>query len=324
MSRIFEALQQSESERNGGLPEPVLAVTDLLRAAERNGVETVTRESRQNHVLRSATGLDESMVPIAERSRAETVSEDSGQNRVLRSAMSPDNRMVSISSRWGLAAEKFRLLGLRLRQLHQKRQIKTVLITSTLAEEGKSFVSANLAITMSRKKDQKVLLVDGDLRRPTLGNNFGLCGLSGLSECLKRGTPPDQSIYFIADLGFWFLPAGAQPDNALELMQSGGLTEIIKKLSSFFDWVIIDSPPLLPLADTTLWSRIVDGTLLVTRQGRTEKRQLKRAVECLDQASILGVVINSSSNADHKNYYQRYGYGSPAGEDSNAVVTPIA
>src|SRR5215472_17483280 len=178
MSRIFEALQQSESERNGGLPEPVLAVTDLLRAAERNGVETVTRESRQNRVLRSAT--------------------------------SPDNRMVSISSRWGLAAEKFRLLGLRLRQLHQKRQFKTVLITSTLAEEGKSFVSANLAITMSRKKDQKVLLVDGDLRRPTLDKAFGLGQLSGLSECLKRGTPPDQSIYFLADLGFWFLPAGAQ------------------------------------------------------------------------------------------------------------------
>src|SRR5215472_10169206 len=324
MSRIFEALQQYESERIGGLPEPALAVTDLLRAADGSGVDTVSWESGQSHISGSAMSPDNSMVPMAESSRVETVNTDSERSHILRSAMGPDSRMVSISSRWGLAAEKFRLLGLRLRQLRQKRHIKTVLITSTLAEEGKSFVSANLTITMSRKKDQKVLLVDGDLRRPTLGKNFGLGQLSGLSECLKKGTPPDQSIYFLADLGFWFLPAGAQPDNALELMQSGGLTESLKKLSSSFDWIIIDSPPLLPLADTTLWSRIVDGTLLVTRQGRTEKRQLQRGVECLDLASILGVVVNSSSNADHKNYYQRYGYGSPAGEESDAVVTPIA
>jgi capsular exopolysaccharide synthesis family protein len=172
---------------------------------------------------------------------------------------------------------------------------------------------------MARKKDQRVLLVDGDLRRPTLAKTFGLGQLSGLSECLKKGTPPRESIYFLEDLGFWFLPAGTQADNALELMQSGGLAEIFKKLSRAFDWIIIDSPPLLPLADTTFWLRIADGTMLVARRGTTEKRQLERGVECLDKITLLGVVLNSSSSADNKNYYQRYGYGSPPSEEANSV-----
>jgi len=156
-----------------------------------------------------------------------------------------------------------------------------------------------------------VLLIDGDLRRPVLSERFGLGQLSGLSECLKNGIPVLKSIYHVQEFGLWFFPAGNQSDNAMELMQSGHLPEMLEELGTSFDWIIIDSPPLVPLPDTAFWSRLAHGTLLVARQGKSERRALQRGMETLDRNSILGVVLNASSSADHKSYYQRYGDGTP-------------
>jgi Mrp family chromosome partitioning ATPase len=90
------------------------------------------------------------------------------------------------------------------------------------------------------------------------------------------------------------------------LMQSGKLLPLMEKLEAWFDWIIIDSPPVLPLADTSLWSRLADGILLVTRKGTTEKKQLQRGLEALEQSKLLGALVNSSDNAAHTDYYQRY------------------
>ena len=91
-------------------------------------------------------------------------------------------------------------------------------------------------------------------------------------------------------------------------MQSGQLMKSLDALRPSFDWIVIDSPPLLPLADTSVWSRVVDGTLIITRQGRTKKRELQRGIEMLDKSSILGVVINHCSSAEQNNHFERYGY----------------
>jgi len=91
-------------------------------------------------------------------------------------------------------------------------------------------------------------------------------------------------------------------------MQSGRLSELLDQMAAWFAWIIIDSPPILPLADTSVWARIADGILLVAREGTTRKEQLKRGLEALvSQPKLLGVVLNGSTNADHRNYYQRYG-----------------
>src|SRR2546428_10861317 len=95
----------------------------------------------------------------------------------------------------------------------------------------------------------------------------------------------------------------------MELMQSGRLGELMEQLTDWFDWIIIDSPPVLPLADTSVWARLADGILLVTREGTTKKRLLQRGLQVLEQSKLLGAVLNSSSNTDHSNYYQRYGAG---------------
>ncbi|MGA7400970.1 MAG: CpsD/CapB family tyrosine-protein kinase, partial [Candidatus Sulfotelmatobacter sp.] len=127
----------------------------------------------------------------------------------------------------------------------------------------------------------------------------------GLCEWLS-GETKSQNIYHLESLGLWVLPAGTTPENPLELMQSGKLSQLLDQLQGCFDWIVIDSPPVLPLADTSIWSRLSDGILLVTRKGTTEKQQLQRGLEALEKSKLLGALVNSSENAAHSDYYQRY------------------
>src|SRR5262249_48373806 len=101
-------------------------------------------------------------------------------------------------------------------------------------------------------------------------------------------------------------PAGRAPQNPLELMQSGKLALFMDQLTSWFDWIVIDSPPVLPLADTSVWARMCDGILLVTRKGITEKTHLQRGLEALEQSKLCGALVNGSTEASHSDYYQRY------------------
>ena len=237
----------------------------------------------------------------------ETPTVDLNRFPTLPVTLPPDSKLVCLTAPESFGAEKFRFLGVRLRQLQHSRPFKRVLITSTIPEEGKSTVSANLAAILARKQQPKILLLEGDLRRPSLGRQFGLGRIPGLSEWLKGERRPIEHIYRLEGPNLWFLPAGHPPENPLELMQSGRLTELMQQLDAWFDWIIIDSPPILPLADTSVWARLAEGILLVTREGTTKKRMLQRGVQALEQSKLIGAVVNSSANTDHSNYYQRYG-----------------
>jgi capsular exopolysaccharide synthesis family protein len=215
------------------------------------------------------------------------------------------SRLVAVGAEETLGAEKFRFLAVRLRQLRLNRTLKKLLITSTIPQEGKSTVASNLACTLARRKQHKTLLIEGDLRRPTVAEKFGLGRRPGLCEWLS-GQSKTIDICRLEGLGFWFLPAGSTPENPLELMQAGKLPPLMEQLASWFDWIVIDSPPVLPLADTSIWSRLADGILLVTRRGITEKPQLLRGLEALERAKLLGAVVNGSTNVAHSDYYHRY------------------
>jgi capsular exopolysaccharide synthesis family protein len=228
---------------------------------------------------------------------------------VLQVSIPPDSRLVSVGKEESLGAEKFRFLAVRLRHLRQSRPLKKILITSSIPQEGKSTVAANLACTLARRKQQKTLLLEGDLRRPTLAARFGLGRIPGLCEWLS-GQTKGINLYRLESLGLWVLPAGAAPQNPLELMQSGKLAPLMTQLEACFDWIVIDSPPILPLADASMWSRLAEGILLVTRKGTTEKKQLLRGLETIEKSKLLGALVNSSTNAAHTDYYQRY--SSPA------------
>jgi len=297
MSRIFEALQRSESERSGTPFTPPALATELLQVVEREATGQIPPDSSVNE-CEAPEFIEEQLAD-----------NDLRRFRSLPVSLPSDSRLICLTARESFGAEKFRFLGVRLRQLQQTRPLKKLLITSTIPEEGKSTVAANLAAILARRQQPKVLLLEGDLRRPSLSAQFGLGKLPGLSEWLQGEARPIQHIYRLEGPNLWLLPAGKPPENPLELMQSGRLSELLNQLSGWFDWIVIDSPPILPLADTSVWARLADGILLVTREGTTKKRMLQRGLQALEHAKLLGAVVNSSANTDHTNYYQRYGPG---------------
>ena len=275
MSRIFEALQHADGGRSGSaFTWPHLKTPESAHWAEAHDAELKDCQS----VLVNA---------------------------------SQETRLVGLDIGDGLGAEKFRFLAVRLRQLNQVRPIKKLLITSTMPEEGKSLISANLAIAFAHRHVQRILLIEGDLRRPSLAQLFGIDPGPGICGWLEGGGSIVKNVYYAKDARFWFLPAGTAPSNPLELMQSERLPQVLGQLAEHFDWIIIDSPPVLPLGDTSVWARAADGTLLVVREGQSQASQLKAGMQALQSKNLLGIVLNSCSAVDRSNYYQRYYSPSP-------------
>ena len=303
MSHIFEALQRAEAERSGGsMPTNADSVADLLQKVE----QEIDRKQSLSELPPSAK---------LESPEGGTFA----SAKVLLPAPAADSRLVCLTDQGGLAAEKFRVLGLKLRHLRERRKLKRIVITSSIPEEGKSLIAANLALNQSRSKILNTVLVDGDLRRPELASRFGFHrDLAGLSEVLRGERQLSEVVYKLAGSGLWFLPAGMIPENPIELMQSGRLQQLLEQLETFFDWIIVDTPPIRPLADTPIWMRLADGVLLVTREGVCEKKQLERAIEVVDRSTMLGVVVNSCSSNEQKYYYARYSSAAANGKESSS------
>jgi capsular exopolysaccharide synthesis family protein len=332
MSHIFDALQKSVGERPELETPSSVAATELLElterktAAERARTAIFEAEQKDTDImaaLKLAVDVASAGQPVSKSSPTETEPEKAGPQKIgaekydiidqfsqfqsLRVLVPPQSRLVCITEKDSLPAEKFRYLGVRLRQLQQTRPLKRLLITSTIPQEGKSTTAANLACALARRTQQKTLLVDGDLRRPSVAKLFGLGKTPGLAEWLQGERGAKDSIYSLEETGLWVLPAGNSPRNPLEVMQSGRLSVLMEQLTGWFDWIVIDSPPVLPLADTSIWMRIADGVLLVARQGASEKKQLKRGLEAIDQKKMLGAILNSATNTPSSDYYSRYG-----------------
>jgi capsular exopolysaccharide synthesis family protein len=325
MSRIFDALQRSEAECSGAKsPSSVPDATELLRHAERRATSeweasaatqpgpaspqrTVTTDGRLPAANGSANGSENG----SHRQAATAVEDPISQERpaifdrfkTVKISVPAQGRLVSISDKESPAAEAFRLLAVRLRHLRRDRSLKKVLITSSIPQEGKSTCSANLACSLALRPQQRVLLLEGDVRRPSLSAMFGLSARSGLCEWLRGERQLEDAIYFLEGPGLWFMPAGSSPSNPLELLQSGKVSTLLDQFAGLFDWIVIDTPPVLPLADTSVWSRLADGILLVARQGTTEKRQLQRAVDAIESQKLIGALLNSSNDAPHTDYY---------------------
>ncbi|HEY1580398.1 MAG TPA: CpsD/CapB family tyrosine-protein kinase [Terracidiphilus sp.] len=319
MSHIFDALQRSEAERSGGKASSTFVATELLELAEREAAakwdssETVVEPRRRptplEHELPFGMDLSAPEETIAEipaspqLAPAEEAAEFFRDCQTLQLSITPQNRLVSLADGDSPATEAFRLLSVRLRHLRRDRQLQKLLITSSIPQEGKSVVSANVTCALASATRQKVLLVEGDVRRPSLSKVFGLKPYPGICECLEGKRSLAASIYRLEPAGVWFFPAGAAPANPLELLEGGRLPVLIEQLAGWFDWIIIDSPPILPLADTSVWTRLADGILLVTRQGTTQKRHLQRGLEALESKKVIGAVLNSSKSSADNDYY---------------------
>lgn len=227
--------------------------------------------------------------------------------QIARTRVSPDAHLVALTEPQSLAAEKFRVLVTRLDNLRTQRELRTVQVTSGIPEEGKTLVAANLAMTIARHSEGRVLLVEGDLHKPSLCALLGLGQLQGIRQWwLDASKPLSSYIRRVDDLPLWFLSAGGRSDQPAEVLQSGRLAEEFTQFSGWFDWIVVDSTPLLPMADVNIWNRLVDGTLLVVREGVAPVKTLKKGLESLDNAKLVGVVLNTASEFDRVNYYDHY------------------
>ncbi|HEY5214975.1 MAG TPA: CpsD/CapB family tyrosine-protein kinase [Acidobacteriaceae bacterium] len=319
MSQIFDALRRSESERPGDDSSALPQGTDLLRRAERRAAERWEADGSRSDLDLAESSLEEeievievapSPAPAKPAPRPAEALSKAGRAEILEKfpslqiSLAPQSRLVCLTDKESPTAEAIRLLGVRLRDIRRKRPLKKVLITSTIPQEGKSTISANLACALALTADEKVLLVEGDLRRPSLMRMFGIERTAGMSECIRAEGQQLSGIYHLEDAGLWILPAGKSPGNPLELLQSHKLRSVMDQLTACFDWIIIDTPPVLPLADTSIWTRMVDGVLLVTRQGTTQKHELQKGLEALDQKKLLGALLNGAVASVYSGYYE--------------------
>ena len=318
MSQIFDALQRSEAERSGRVPVTDTSATELLQRAESSSVQkspdlwhatfvkdpAIRIESKSEPVKSVANEPLPAAPPMADPVQADRI-EGPMQCEALRITTSAETHLVALPDNESPAGEAFHLLGVRLRHMRRQRPLKKLLITSTIPQEGKSTVAANLACTLGLRTQQKVLLLEGDIRRPTQSKVFGISVKRGICAWLNGESSLINSMYRLEGPGIWILPAGIATANSLELLQSGRVIPMMEQLTNWFDWVVIDSPPILPLADTSVWTNMADGILLVTRQGTTQKRQLKRGLEALGTQKVIGAVLNSARSMEHVDYYYR-------------------
>lgn len=225
--------------------------------------------------------------------------------------LGPESRIVFHRDPSGPNAERYRLLRLRLNAVRAEAEIKTLLITSPGPQEGKSNLSLNLAAAMAEKKKQSVLLLEADLRRPSLARELGLKLPSGLTQCTRSDVGLQSAIYKVEPFGFYFLPAGKALANPAELLNSDWFSEALAKLADSFDWVIIDSPPAIPVVDAISLNRRADASLVVARAGRTQQSSISDTVQLLGQDHVLGIVLNAVEKfgRDYSGYYEHYGDG---------------
>jgi protein-tyrosine kinase len=220
---------------------------------------------------------------------------------------SPSARLVALSQARSLGAEAFRALATRLENLHRQKSLKSVQITSGLVNEGKTLVAANLAVTIA-SFGSKVLLVEGDLHRPCLEALLGLHDLRGLGDWWSgQASDITHSLHKLGDIPLWLLSAGNVCDGPSNILQSTRFAETFGRLAEWFDWIVVDSTPMLPIIDANLWSRLVDGTILVVRRGVTSVKALRKGLRSLDNLKLIGVVLNEALEfhlAGNNQYYR--------------------
>jgi capsular exopolysaccharide synthesis family protein len=220
---------------------------------------------------------------------------------------SPESRLVAFTNPNSLGAEKFRALATRFDHLRNQHKLRSFQVTSSVINEGKSLVAANIAITLAQYSGAKTLLVEGDLHRPTLENSLGLSGLSGLIQWWSDGAEDlGKYVHRVDGMPLWFLPAGDVCDQPSDLLRSARVVKAFGQLANQFEWTVVDSAPMLPTVDVNLWSRLLDGTLLVVREGTTPVNVLKKGLKALDHPKLIGIVVNDATGFDQVNYKSPY------------------
>ena len=211
-----------------------------------------------------------------------------------------------------LLVEQFRTLAGTLHRAQLEQHFKSLIVTSASPGDGKSYVAVNLALTLSASYKRRVLLIDADLRRPTLHSLFQVRNSGGLSDALGATSDEKLTTAQVSE-NLTLVPAGRPVADPLGGLSSGRMKRIVEDATTEFDWVIVDSPPVGVLADAHLVAETVDAAILVVRAGVTRFEDLEAAAEALGQDHVLGIVLNAVEPAEIRGqgyYHHYYGHGS--------------
>jgi capsular exopolysaccharide synthesis family protein len=234
-----------------------------------------------------------------------SVTRATGLDPVLVAALAPHSA----------AAEQYRSLRTRILQSENGTPLRVVLVTSPGKGDGKSVSAANLALTMAQQVPARVLLLDADLRRPKSHRLLGLDDRQpGLADVLMGGEDLESALMPIPGRNLWVLTAGVPPGQPAELLSSGAMRRVIDTLRTRFDRIVVDTPPIAPLADVRILSPMADGIVLVVRAGVTPRPAIERALAGFDRQRVLGIVLNDAEPTDPDPYgYARNGRASTTG-----------
>jgi succinoglycan biosynthesis transport protein ExoP len=203
-----------------------------------------------------------------------------------------------------IAADRYRYLRMRLRELSLLANLKTLLVTSPLPEDGKSTTAINLATALADHGRSRVLLIEADLYHSPLVSMLGLDPSPGLAECIESGLDLRSAIRKLHPLEWFLLPAGKPQGNPTELLHRDEFARILRQAASSFDWILIDSPPVLPLVDALVLRRHADGTLLIARAGHTPRAAIEQSLSLIGKEHVVGIALNATEKVNQA--YSKY------------------
>jgi protein-tyrosine kinase len=313
MSRVHDALRRAEQ---------------LLEAGGDNGISPDS--DPHSLVVTDEAGLEEQQPPVEipdgghrnGLTRADTHQLDVDWRNFLSRCKvvpfhpAPETHLIDNDRPHELPAEEFRSLRTRLNHLQSQQDLHSIVVTSASPAEGKSFTAVNLALAQSQL-ETPVLLADLDLRRPVIHNLLQCERSPGFSDFLSGEKPLEDCIRKIEGSNLYFLPAGSQVKNPLELLNMRHVKYTLEGLRKVFNWIILDTPPLLFSADANLLSTLTDGTLIVVRIGSTTYDSVIRAMQTLCENNVLGIVANGARAGELYSKYTYY-YSKPDEEQAAA------
>ena len=310
MSKIYEALLRAELERAVANGEPVnqsaIAVQDLLSPQED---------------FSQATDHSEALDPFSEELPSEAAFRESYMaspdlSQVVLRSWSPDFGALPALEERGGGVEQFRSLRSHITEFRDQRPLKTILVSSGLPGEGKSFVALNLALSFARHKGSRVLLIDGDMRRSSLHRLLGapqepglteyLSGEAGVVDVMQRAKPSASLPLPPGLASLTFVAGGRDADKAGDLATNHRFAELVAAVSPAFDWIVVDSSPVNLVSDAANLAHAADGVLLVCREGVTKFKTIQQAHQQFKNATVLGVVLNAVKRLPKADYYGSY------------------